>query len=112
EEARFLKENTERHIKICLPSPYLIGQRMWVAEHSQAAYPTREAFCEALVPILRGELLAIHAVGVDVIQLDEPHLCVLVDPQIRAGFADPEAEMRRSVDWINEIVDGVTGVTL
>ena len=85
---------------------------MWVPEHSQAAYPTREAFCEALVPVLRQELLAIRDVGVDVIQLDEPHLCVLVDPEVRAKFADPEAEMRKAVDWINQIVDGVEGVTL
>src|SRR5581483_6081813 len=112
EEARFLKQNTDRHVKVCLPSPYLIGQRMWDVEHSSGAYATREAFCEALVPVLRQELLAIRAVGVDVIQLDEPHLCVLVDPEIRAKFADPEAEMRRAVDWINEIVRGVEGVTL
>jgi 5-methyltetrahydropteroyltriglutamate--homocysteine methyltransferase len=112
EEARFLKENTDRHVKVCLPSPYLLGQRMWEPEHSRAAYATREAFCEALVPVLRQELLAVRDVGVDVIQLDEPHLCVLVDPEVRARFADPEAEMRRAVDWINAIVDGVTGVTL
>ena len=112
EEAKFLKLNSSRHVKVCLPSPYLIGQRMWVAEHSQAAYPTREAFCAELVPVLRRELLAIRAVGVDVIQLDEPHLCVLVDPKVRAQFADPEAEMRKAVDWINPIVEGVDGVTL
>ncbi len=112
EEARFLKEATKRHVKIALPSPYLMGQRMWVAEHSSGAYKTREAFCEALVPILREELLAIRDVGVDMIQLDEPHLCVLVDPNVRATFADPEAEMRHAVDWLNEILDGVKGVTL
>jgi 5-methyltetrahydropteroyltriglutamate--homocysteine methyltransferase len=109
EEALFLRENTNRHVKVCLPSPYLIGQRMWVPEHSQSAYPTREAFCEALVPVLRQELLAIREVGVDVIQLDEPHLCVLVDPEVRGRFADPEGEMCRAVDWINEIVAGVEG---
>src|ERR1043165_7961063 len=112
EEARFLRENTDRRVKICLPSPYLIGERMWVPEHSQAAYPTRQAFCEELVPVLRNELLAIREVGVDVIQLDEPHLCVLVDPEVRAKFPDPEAEMRRAVDGINQIVDGVQDVTL
>ncbi|MBM3994127.1 MAG: cobalamin-independent methionine synthase II family protein [Planctomycetes bacterium] len=112
EEARFLRENTDRHVKVALPSPYLIGQRMWVKEHSASAYPTREAFCEAVVPYLRQELLAIRDVGVDVIQLDEPHLCVLVDPQIRAGFADPEVEMRNAVNWINQIVADVKGVTL
>lgn len=112
EEARFLRDNTDRAVKVCLPSPYLIGQRMWVPEHSRGAYPTREEFCEALVPVLRQELLAIRDVGVDVIQLDEPHLCVLVDPEIRARFPDPEAEMRWAVDWINAIVGGVSGVRL
>lgn len=112
EEARFLRENTDRHVKVCLPSPYLVGERMWVREHSHAAYATREEFCEALVPVLRAELLAIRDAGVDVIQLDEPHLCILVDPQVRAKFQDPEAEMTRAVDMINRIVEGVGGVTL
>jgi 5-methyltetrahydropteroyltriglutamate--homocysteine methyltransferase len=112
EEARFLRQATDRTVKVCLPSPYLIGQRMWEPEHSRSAYPTREAFCEALVPVLRQELLAVRDVGVDVIQLDEPHLCVLVDPEVRARFPDPQAEMRRAVDWINQIVEGVRGVTL
>lgn len=111
EEARFLKENTSRHVKVCLPSPYLIGERMWESAHSKDAYPTRQEFCEALVPVLRQELLAIRDVGVDVVQLDEPHLCVLVDPEQRARFADPDAEMRRAVDWINQIIGGVQGVT-
>jgi 5-methyltetrahydropteroyltriglutamate--homocysteine methyltransferase len=112
EEAKFLKENTDRHVKICLPSPYLIGQRMWLPEYSTDAYPTRDAFCEALVPVLREELLAVREVGVDVIQLDEPHLCVLVDPKVRETFDDPEAEMRKAVDWLNEIVTGIDGVCL
>lgn len=111
-EAKFLKENTDRAVKICLPSPYLIGERMWEPTRSKDAYPTREAFCEALVPVLRQELLAIRDVGVDVIQLDEPHLCVLVDPEVRKKFADPESEMRRAVDMLNEITAGVQGVTL
>src|SRR5690242_14038929 len=73
-EARFLKENTHRRVKVCLPSPYLIGQRTWEPAHSATAYPTREAFGDALVPVLREELLRVREVGVDVIQLDEPHL--------------------------------------
>ncbi len=112
EEAKFLHDTAQGRVKVCLPSPYLIGQRMWEPEHSSKAYPTREAFCEALIPALRNELLAIRDVGVDVIQLDEPHLCVLVDPEIRAKFDDPEAEMAHAVNWINQIVDGVEGVTL
>src|SRR5437763_1958390 len=29
EEARFLRDNTDRRVKMCLPSPYLLGQRKW-----------------------------------------------------------------------------------
>src|SRR5262249_23147983 len=97
---------TDRAVKICLPSPYLIGERMWDPAHSTAAYPTREAFCEALVPVLRQELMAIRDVGVDMIQLDEPHLCLLVDPEVRREFANP------ATDMLNEIVSGVEGVTV
>ncbi|HAA70116.1 MAG: hypothetical protein CMJ70_23970 [Planctomycetaceae bacterium] len=111
-EAQFLKAAAEGQVKACLPSPYLIGQRMWVPGVSEQAYPRREQFCEALIDPLRAELLAIRDMGVDVIQLDEPHLCVLVDPQVRARFADPEAEMARAVEWINAIVEGISGVRL
>ena len=111
-EAQFLKAAAQGRVKACLPSPYLIGQRMWVPGVSEQAYPRREQFCEALIDPLRAELLAIRDMGVDVIQLDEPHLCVLVDPQVRARFADPEAEMARAVEWINAIVAGISGVRL
>jgi len=57
-------------------------------------------------------LLAIRDIGVDVIQLDEPHRCVLGDPQQRARFPHPEAAMRRAVDRSNASVAGVQGVTL
>ena len=112
EEALFLKQNTKQQVKICLPSPYLIGQRMWVPGISDKAYAAREDFCEALIEPLRNELLAIRNTGVDVIQLDEPHLCVLVDPKVRSQFKDPEAEMKRAVDWINAIVKDVSGVRM
>ena len=111
-EAQFLKDNTDRAVKVCLPSPYLIGQRMWVEEHSKEAYATQDDFCEALVPYLREELLAIRDVGVYIIQLDEPHLCVLVDPKVRETFDDPQAEMAKAVRWINQIVEGVEDVHL
>jgi 5-methyltetrahydropteroyltriglutamate--homocysteine methyltransferase len=105
-EARFLKEHTGRGTKVCLPSPYLLGQRMWEPDRSRGAYPTREEFEQALVPVLREELRALREVGVDVVQIDEPHLCILVDPAVRGQFADPDAEAARAVDRINAVVDG------
>ena len=112
EEARFLVQHTDRMTKVCLPSPYLLGQRLWDRERSRRAYPTREAFMQALVPVLRNELEAVAQTGVSVAQFDDSNLCVLVDPARRAHYADPEREMDLCVDLLNEVITGVRGVTV
>ncbi len=111
-EASFLKEHTKRDVKVAIPSPYLIGERMWDEELSSAAYPTRRDFTEALVPVLRQELIALRDEGVEVAQIDDPHLCLFVDPEVRAAYEDPQAEMAFCVDLINQVVEGVEGVRL
>lgn len=112
EEARCLVSSTDRMTKVCLPSPYLLGVRLWEADWSSRAYPTRDSFIDALVPILRNELLALRDTGVSVVQIDEPHLGVLVDPKVRATFDDPQYEMDLAADKINEVIEGVDGVRL
>jgi len=42
DEVRYVRARTARRVKATLPSPYIIGRRMWHPEHSRAAYPTRE----------------------------------------------------------------------
>ena len=111
-EAGFLKRHTERDVKVAIPSPYLIGERMWDPELSKDAYPTRRDFTDALVPILEQELIALRDEGVTVAQIDDPHLCLFVDPNVRAQYEDPQAEMAHCVDLINRVVEGVEGVGL
>ncbi len=111
EEARFLVQHTDRMTKVCLPSPYLLGQRMWDPERSRAAYPTREAFMLALVPVLRRELEEVVKTGVTVAQFDDTHLCLFVDPQVRSRYEDPQREIDLAVDLLNQILSGVKGVT-
>jgi 5-methyltetrahydropteroyltriglutamate--homocysteine methyltransferase len=111
EEARFLVAHTDRLTKVCLPSPYLLGQRMWDPERSRKAYPTREAFMRALVPVLRRELEEVARTGVTVAQFDDTHLCLFVDPQVRARYGDPQREIDLAVDLLNQILSGVKGVT-
>ena len=96
--------------KVCVPSPYLLGIRLWEREVSSKAYPTRDGFIDALVPILRDELLSLQDTGVTVVQIDEPHLCVLVDPEYRDSFDDPQYEMDLAADKINEMIDGIDNV--
>ena len=111
-EAQFLKDHTDRLTKVALPSPYLLGRRMWDPEKSKKAYPTRESFMEALAPVLHEELIAIRDVGLDVVQFDDPHLCLFVDEEVRAQFDDPDREADYCVGLLNDIFAGVEGVTL
>lgn len=112
DEARFLIESTDRATKVCLPSPYILGVRLWQRDVSARAYPTRESFMDAVAPILRKEIVALRDAGVSVIQIDEPELGVLVDPDSRAQFDDPQYEMDLAVDKINEMIFGIDGVRL
>ena len=111
-EIEFLKRVSSRKIKATLPAPVLLGERMWDAEQSRGAYPTRNEFVEACVPILRRELALLCEAGADIVQIDDPHLCLLVDDEVRAGYDDPEAEADFAVAMTNAVVEGATGVRL
>src|SRR5947199_1930287 len=54
-EVAYLKRLTRRRIKATLPAPALLGERMWAPDRSAKAYPTRDDFVRACVPILRRE---------------------------------------------------------
>ena len=113
-EARFLKSVATARIKVTLPAPALLGERMWDPQKSSAAYPTRRNFVEACVPILRQEAELLVGEGVDIIQIDNPHLCLLVDSHVRRqydespGGADGEAAF--SVEMNNAVVAEIDNV--
>ncbi len=109
-DLQFLKSVTTRQTKITLPAPALLGERLWDAERSAGAYPTREAFVRDCVPILRREIELIAAAGADIVQIDDPHLCLFVDPAVRAHHDDPDRAADFAVDMINALVVGFAGV--
>lgn len=111
-EAAFLKKHTAKKIKVCLPSPYLLGQRMWDEEESVQAYSARRDFMEAVVPILRKELILLKEAGADVIQIDDPHICLFVDSTVRAQYQNPAAELKLAVDLVNAVINNVTGIAI
>jgi len=110
EDARFAIAHTARPIKVALPSPYLLSVRMWDEKLSRAAYPTREAFADAVIPVLREEIVRLRDAGVHTVQLDDPHLCLFVDPAVRHQFADPDREAMHCVDLINRVVSDIGGI--
>jgi 5-methyltetrahydropteroyltriglutamate--homocysteine methyltransferase len=110
DEARFLRAHSTHDVKIALPSPYLMARRMYHPVESARAYPTREAFMAALVPILRREVETLRDLGVALVQFDDPAIGVLVDRTRRQEFADPDRELAVAIDYLNQVVDGLTGV--
>ncbi len=109
-EITFTKTITKHKVKATLPSPALLGERMWHPEKSAKAYPKRDDFVRDCVPILRHELELIREAGADIIQIDDPHLCLFVDPQVRKQYDNADAAADFSVDMVNALVD-VVGTT-
>jgi 5-methyltetrahydropteroyltriglutamate--homocysteine methyltransferase len=112
QEVRYLKQLTNHRIKATVPAPALLGERMWDANKSAKAYPKREDFVRACVPILRREVELLRDEGVSIIQVDDPHLCLFVDPAVRRQYDDADRAADFAVDMDNQVVDGIQGVQL
>ena len=118
-EAEFLRAHTSRPVKVTLPGPYLLSRSIWVQGLSAAAYPTRQALCADVVAILRQELQELAALGVEMVQFDEPVLSEVVFAgkaatrtfmcAALAAKADPADELELAVDLVNRVVAGVAG---
>ncbi len=111
-EVAFLKQITGRNIKATLPAPSLLGERMWDADRSSAAYPTREDFVRDCVPILRREVELLRDEGVAIVQIDDPHLCLFVDDDVRAKYDDADRAADFAVDMTNQVVEGFDDLKL
>jgi 5-methyltetrahydropteroyltriglutamate--homocysteine methyltransferase len=109
-EAKFLKGVARVGTKITLPAPALLGERLWDAERSAKAYPKRDDFVRDCVAPLRREIELIQKIGVDIVQIDDPHLCLFVDPDVRRGYRDPDRAADFAVDMVNALVDGFSGI--
>ncbi len=78
DEVRFLKEHTDRPIKVTLPGPYLLTRSMWIGRISRGDYQDKVEMGTDVVRILREELLDLVGEGVAFVQFDEPVLTEVV----------------------------------
>jgi len=109
-EAKFLKSVAHAGTKITLPAPALLGERLWDAGRSKKAYPQREDFVRDCVAPLRREIALMQELGIDIVQIDDPHLCLFVDPDVRRSYQDPDRAADFAVDMINALVQGFSGI--
>lgn len=119
DELRFLREHTERPVKVPLPGPYLLTRAMWVKEVTRKVYATKEELGEDVVAVLRDEARELRDAGAAFIQFDEPVLTELVFTQGQtrtfmcaalAARRDPAEELEFAVGLINRVLDGLDGV--
>ena len=109
-EAKFLKGVARAATKITLPAPALLGERLWHPVRSRQAYPKREDFVRDCVEPLRREIALIRDIGIDMVQIDDPHLCLFVDPEVRKGYENPDRAADFAADMINALVEGFDGI--
>jgi 5-methyltetrahydropteroyltriglutamate--homocysteine methyltransferase len=109
-EAKFLKRTAKVKTKITLPAPALLGERLWHPQRSRKAYPKRDDFVRDCITPLRREIELIRTTGVDIVQIDDPHLCLFVDPDVRRSYEEPDRAADFAVDMINALVEGFRGI--
>lgn len=78
EELRFVRQLTDRPVKVTLPGPYLLTRAMWVGAFSGKAYRDKTEMGTDVVRVLREELADLAAAGCDFVQFDEPVLTEIV----------------------------------
>lgn len=74
----FVRELTDKPVKVTLPGPYLLTRAMWVGDFSQDAYEDKVAMSRDIVRLLRDEIIALRDAGCAFVQFDEPVLTEVV----------------------------------
>jgi 5-methyltetrahydropteroyltriglutamate--homocysteine methyltransferase len=95
-ETPFLGAHAQRvfggPFKITMPSPSLF-MRLWSAEESKAAYPTRDALLDDLIDVYLAEVDAVLADGAGYVQLDTLRYLQVIDPAMAALFGETDSDV-------------------
>jgi 5-methyltetrahydropteroyltriglutamate--homocysteine methyltransferase len=96
DDVRFLREHTDRTIKVTVPGPFTMSQQA-----QDDFYGDPEALACAYADAVNAEVKDLFAAGADIVQLDEPYLQARPDPARRYGLTA-----------LNRALDGVVGTTV
>lgn len=74
----FVRELTDKPVKMTLPGPYLLTRSMWVGDFTGNAYEDKVDMGNDIVRLLRDEIIALRDAGCEFVQFDEPVLTEVV----------------------------------
>ncbi len=113
-EMRYLLEHTEKPTKATMPA-MAQASALWMPGTSEIAYPTRDEYVADLVELMREEIGALAALGVDYIQLDSPRYTYACSEEGRERLRDlgidPEPWLEEMIAFDNQLIKGFDGVT-
>jgi|AP95_1055475.scaffolds.fasta_scaffold07377_1 5-methyltetrahydropteroyltriglutamate--homocysteine methyltransferase len=101
EEFVYLRDRTDRIVKVTLPSPSLFVN-FWSPAHPPDAYRSLDAFLADVVAILREEICELIQLGARYIQIDAPHYPLLLDPATRAFY---ESRGWTMTEWLDRGIE-------
>jgi 5-methyltetrahydropteroyltriglutamate--homocysteine methyltransferase len=94
-DVRFLRDHTDRTIKVTVPGPFTMSQQA-----QDDYYGNAEALAYAYADAVNAEVRDLFAAGADIVQLDEPYL-----------QARPEPARAYGLKALNRALAGVVGTT-
>jgi len=113
-EMRYLLEHTEKPTKATMPA-MAQASALWMPGTSESAYPTRNEYVADLVELMREEIGALAAMGVDYVQLDSPRYTYACSEEGRERLRnlgiDPEPWLEEMIAFDNRLIEGFDGVT-
>jgi methionine synthase II (cobalamin-independent) len=81
QELRFVRQLTDKPVKMTLPGPYLLTRAMWVGHYTSKIYRDKQEMGDDVVKFLREELHDLANEGCEFVQFDEPVLTEIVFSQ-------------------------------
>jgi len=84
EHFRFLKSNTKKTAKLCIPAPTYLHMRGGRRVVNEKAYPDVEEFWSDITLAYRQEIADLAAAGLEYLQIDDVSFATLCDDNIRA----------------------------
>jgi len=108
EDFAYLKGQTKRTAKLCVPSPTMLHFRSGRKGISEEVYPDIEDFFDDLSRAYREEIAALGRAGCTYLQLDDTNLAYLCDPAMRERTRnigeDPDTLPRLYARIINDAI--------
>jgi methionine synthase II (cobalamin-independent) len=109
QEFRYVRQVTDRAVKITLPSP-MLSLALWSAEHSSDAYPDPFDLAADAAQAIRGWIGELEREGCEYVQIDAPEMAeVFADAAIRQEYADrgidPDRMMQVGTELLGSVAD-------